>query len=443
MSLTGKAGTIATFEFLCVVRSKGWLIATFGMPVFLLMYAGLISIPVMMEARAEKEVAVYGVVDEARVLGLSGEVTLKTVEIPDEIRSALQLSGQQQILEQQVAWLNNTVFRPFATESEAREALIAKRIKGFYRLPPDYVATGLVERYANEGAEMSGQQSRQALRGLLAKHLLADRVPPEIAERAHEPIKDVKRWTIAPDGTLKTGDVMARILRLVVPIGFGLLLLISMMMTSGSLIQATAIEKENKVVEVILSSAAPDQILLGKLLGVGGAGLLQIAVWFAMLGIGALAWAATLAAMGVAIPWGTVAVSAVFFIVAYLFYGSLMLGTGSLGSNQRQANQLGMIWSLLAVVPMIFSGVLVVHPDGVLAKVLTWIPFSAPVTVIFRLGFDPSGTAWWEVVGPFLVLIVSTWFAIRLGARLFRVGILLTGARPKWREIIRQARLQA
>ena len=78
-----------------------------------------------------------------------------------------------------------------------------------------------------------------------------------------------------------------------------------------------------------------------------------------------------------------------------------------------------------------------------LAKVLTWIPFTAPATVIFRLAFDPTGIAWWEVAGPFVVLIASTWFGIRLGARLFRVGILLTGARPKLREIIRQARLQA
>jgi len=442
MMLKGKTLSIATFEFLCAVRNKGWLISTFGMPVFLLLYGGLISIPALMEARAARQVAVYGVVDDAKVLGLEGEVTLQMVEIPEEIRSALQMSGQQQILEQQLAWLNNTVFRPFATEPDARRALIAKEIKGYYRLPPDYIATGLVERYAGEGAEIGGSRSRNALESLLAKHLLGDRVPAEIAERARTPIKEAKRWTIDADGTLKTGEIMARILRLIVPLGFGMLLLISMMMTSGTLIQATAIEKENKVVEVLLSSAAPDQILLGKLLGVGGAGLLQIAVWFSMLGIGALFWAAALATMGVEIPWGTVLVSAAFFIVAYLFYGSLMLGTGSLGSNQRQANQLGMIWSLFAVAPIIFTNVLIVHPSGVLAKVLTWIPFTAPTTVIFRLGFDPTGTAWWEIAGPFVLLIVSTWFGIRLGARLFRVGILLTGARPKWREIIRQARLQ-
>ena len=97
--------------------------------------AGLISIPALMEARAARQVAVYGVVDDAKVLGLEGEVTMGAIEIPDEIRSALQMAGQQQILAQQLAWLNNTVFRPFATEPDARAALIAKDDQGLLQTP--------------------------------------------------------------------------------------------------------------------------------------------------------------------------------------------------------------------------------------------------------------------------------------------------------------------
>ena len=80
---------------------------------------------------------------------------------------------------------------------------------------------------------LSGSRSREALESLLAQHLLADRVPAEIAERARTPIKETKRWTIGADGTLKTGDIMARVLRLVVPLGFGFLLFISMMISVG------------------------------------------------------------------------------------------------------------------------------------------------------------------------------------------------------------------
>jgi hypothetical protein len=73
---------------------------------------------------------------------------------------------------------------------------------------------------------------------------------------------------------------------------------------------------------------------------------------------------------------------------------------------------------------------------------MTWLPFSAGPVVMLRASTDLASLAWWEVAGAFAVLIVSTWLAIKLGARLFRLG-LLSASRPKLREIIRQARLSA
>jgi ABC-2 type transport system permease protein len=72
---------------------------------------------------------------------------------------------------------------------------------------------------------------------------------------------------------------------------------------------------------------------------------------------------------------------------------------------------------------------------------MTWIPFTSSQVVIMRASMDASALAWWEVAGAFVVLAMSTWVAIRVGARLFRVGLLSSGARPSLREIVRQARL--
>jgi ABC-2 type transport system permease protein len=120
-----------------------------------------------------------------------------------------------------------------------------------------------------------------------------------------------------------------------------------------------------------------------------------------------------------------------------------MLGTGSLGNNVRESQQFSMVWTLLTVIPLVFLQVLIVEPHATLGRVLTWIPFTAPVTVVLRTALDAKGIAWWEIAGSFVVMVISTWIAIRVGARLFRVGLLLTGARPKLREILRQARLSA
>ena len=153
------------------------------------------------------------------------------------------------------------------------------------------------------------------------------------------------------------------------------------------------------------------------------------------------ALAAALTTFGVQVPWLAMGVGLLFFVTGYLFMGSLMLGFGSLGSTTRESQQLTTAWTLLAVLPMMFIGLFIANPHSLPALIMTWIPFTAPVTVILRLTLAPEGIAWWEIAGSLAVLIASTWFALRLGARLFRIGLLLTGSRPKLRAILRQARL--
>jgi ABC-2 type transport system permease protein len=100
-----------------------------------------------------------------------------------------------------------------------------------------------------------------------------------------------------------------------------------------------------------------------------------------------------------------------------------------------------MVWTLLAVVPLVFMQLMIFEPNGTLARVFTWIPFTSPVTAVLRLTLEPEGVGWWEIGGALAVLVLSIWLALRFGASLFRVGLLLSGARPKFREILRQARL--
>ncbi|HKQ63284.1 MAG TPA: ABC transporter permease [Candidatus Polarisedimenticolaceae bacterium] len=441
MTRRKKVQAVARFEFLCVVRSKSWLITTFGMPVFLLLYAGLASIPLYLESRREAQVRVYGVVDQAGLLGLDSDVALPPLELPAEIRAALEASGQQEALSRRLTWFQNLVFRPFPAEEPARAALRDGSIRGYYRIPPDYRSSGIVERYSDETGELKGTETRRALSRLLVERMIQGRLPDEVAARVREPIADSRDFVVTAEGEVKPGEAVGRVVRVLVPLGFALLLLLSILMSSGGLLQALGVEKENKVVEVLLSSANPDEILLGKLLGLGAAGSVQMTVWFGMVALTGVAFTGLLATLGVEPPWAAIAATVLFFPLAYLFFGSLMLGTGSLGSNQKEANQWGMAWSLLAALPLMFFAVLLDAPHGRAAQVLTWIPFAAPSTVIFRLALDPAGIRWWEIVGSLIVLLAATWFTIRIGARLFRVGIVLTGARPKLREILRQARL--
>jgi ABC-2 type transport system permease protein len=177
--------------------------------------------------------------------------------------------------------------------------------------------------------------------------------------------------------------------------------------------------------------------MTGKLLGLGAAGLLQISVWMS------LALVVTGKALS-ALPFhaSSAVWSLVFYVLGFLFFGVLLMGTGSLGQNLKESQQYGMIWSLGSVVPMMFMSLLVTEPNGTLARVLSFIPLTAPATMFLRLhSIDPP--AWWETALSALLLGVSAWVALKLMAKLFRVGLLLYGKRPTIPEILKHLRRPA
>jgi ABC-2 type transport system permease protein len=156
---------------------------------------------------------------------------------------------------------------------------------------------------------------------------------------------------------------------------------------------------------------------------------------------GALSAPVELGGAASALPWTAIAAAGPLFLLGYLFIGSLMLATGSFGSNARESQQFGMLLALPAMVPVMLMTVLLSDPHGTLARVLSWIPFTAPITIVTRLSIDPGGMPGWQLAGSLAVMLVSIVAAIAIGARLFRVGLLLTGSRPRLGEILRQARV--
>jgi ABC-2 type transport system permease protein len=435
-----KVRAVAEFEFLSTVKRPGWLFATFGMPLILGFWGLIGVIPGFFIHMKENETRIYGVVDKPAVMRLSGDTSAPLPELPAEAREALEKVGQANAAVDSIA-KGNAVFRPVGSEDEARRDLLAGNLAGYYVLPEDYLATGRVNSYIKESGPFSGGGAGRQFGELIKERLIEGRVPAEFVARVREPVADSESFNVGADGEIKPRSAKTEIARILVPLAFAILLFSALMGTAGYLLQAVAVEKENRVVEVLLSSASPDEILTGKLLGLGAAGLLQIGAWVAMLSAGGLGFAGMLVAFGISIPWLAVGLALPFFLAAYMFTGSLMLGLSSLGGTMREAQQWSAALTLPTVVPLMMFGVLLADPNGVVPTIMTFIPFTAPLTVLMRASLEPAGFPWWQIVLSFLVMIASTVVALKIGARLFRVGLLLTGTRPSLRQILRQARL--
>lgn len=418
-----RIAAVARFEFLSVVKRWSYLIATFGLPIFLALVSGtVLGVQTYFLTQRAAESSEFGLVDEAGILDRS---------VFEGRDGALVWTANA----------NDVVL--YDNRGVATKDLESGRLRMLYVIEKDYLSSGEVRAIRSEKTpllSMHGTTIEPLLRSLLRKSLVAGHLDRDVEERVLSPAYFI-RSRLGPDGEQVTGvdETLDLLVRTTIPLFLGILLLTALLSASGYLVQTVATDKESKIVEVLLSSVTPEEILAGKLFGLGAAGLFQFAVWSSMVVTVAIAASAALASI-VSIPWQALAVAPLFFILGYLFLGSLMLATAALGANAAESQKLTMGWAMLAILPLMFLVVLLDDPNGILGQVMTWIPFTSPLTVIIRLAVESSGIAWWEVTGSMVVLLVSTWASIRIGARLFRVGFLLTGSMPSLAELWRQAR---
>ena len=168
-----KTWTVATFEFLTAVRRPGYLITTFGMPLFMAAYGGIVAIPAYFASRAVREPSVFGVVDPGSILQIEQGHTSRRSR--DARRGAAGARSERAAAAQPAAAFMDSsfVFRPFPSEADARAALAARTIKGYFVLPPDYLTKGVVDVYTQDTTSLSGSEARDAFAALFAERLLS------------------------------------------------------------------------------------------------------------------------------------------------------------------------------------------------------------------------------------------------------------------------------
>ncbi len=432
-----KALRVAKREFWITIRRKGYIILTFGMPFFLLLYIGIVAIPGIMLHKKEMQKRAVGIVDkagivifdlaqEARSLAVEGKEIIEA--IVGDVEDLPMDEKEKELFENLLAGVEP---KQYKSEEEAEEAMRVGEISMYYVIPEDYIDSGQVFSYSSEISFITRKGKPGFVKKLLTLSLLHDRVDPKIQERIQNPLKLTE--FAMEEGEYVEKNVLKEAFSFGVPIGFAIILLMSIMMSSGFLLQGVAEEKENRVIEIILSSIKPDQLLFGKLLGLGGAGFLQLLVWLSVASIPILAFIAMLNVKLSIIP-----IAIVYYLLGFLLIGSLMAGTGSLGSNLKESQQLTIMWTLPSVLPMVMMMLIIEEPNGLVARIFSYIPITSPVCMMIRM--STGKVAMWEVFLTVIILIGSIYLAIKIFGKVFRIGLLMYGKRPKLKEIIKAAR---
>lgn len=244
------------------------------------------------------------------------------------------------------------------------------------------------------------------------------------------PVK-LKEYQLTDQGVLSSQNIL---IRYMTPFVFMFVLIMGIITTSQSIISSIIEERTHKIVELLLSSVKPSEIMAGKILGMGLLGLTQIFIYMIILyqvGNHFLSDQLTSGLMNTShLIWYFI-----FFILGYLMFSTIYVALGSLFDNERDAQQLGGILSLIAILPIYFISFMLEHPESSLSAVLSYIPLITPLLMIARIGI--STPSFWSILGMALYLVVWIIFLIWLSSRIFRLAVLMYGKRPTFQEILR------
>jgi ABC-2 type transport system permease protein len=401
---------IAKREYLERVRTKAFLITTILIPV--LMGAGIIG-SIIMSGKAKST---------SHITIVSPDQQLAT-----DLQSELQ-NGKGSKMTVDVISPGNS-----ATRATLDSMLADKQLDGYLWITPASTPHGRPNfSYTPRSAGDIGTKETitTALRTVLMREELAhEGIVASDVDSLMQPV-EVNTTQAGKNADTTSSFVAVYVLFLLMYMA----ILLHGMNVARSIIE----EKTSRVFEVLLATIRPEEMMAGKVIGVGAVGLTQVAVWLATAFL--LTSASILSALGS----GTVHVSLdatqiiffiVYFLLGYLLYSSVAAALGAMVNSEQELQQLNMILVMPLAGCMFALAPVITNPSGTLSRVISLIPFCTPLIMYLRisLAMPPA----WEIALSIVLMIVTIYAILWVASRIYRVGILMYGKKPNLPEILR------
>jgi len=322
--------------------------------------------------------------------------------------------------------------------AEADRQLSAGSVGEFYLVPGAWPATPVVSRVV-AGAQSATrpldaialQQRAQAeIELLLRVSIVRDAGLPDTAlaqlltpigfqsvDTSGEPVSDA---------SLLAGFAL--------PYVFTLIFVLSIFITSGYLLQSVTEEKENRVVEIVLSSIPAQPLMAGKVIGLGAAGLTQVVIWL-ISALVAIPLINAQLALDLTLSPLQLVLAVLFFCLGYLGYGAIFAAVGAVAPGSREGQQYSSFFGFFAVVPVIATPVFVNDPGSPIVWALALFPLTAPGASLELLALPV--TPWLTLGASLISQVVFVAVSVLLAGRVFRATLLLYGTRPSARGLLR------
>jgi ABC-2 type transport system permease protein len=191
-------------------------------------------------------------------------------------------------------------------------------------------------------------------------------------------------------------------------------------------------EKTSRVFEVLLATIKPDELLAGKILGVGAVGLTQVGIWMVAAGLLAARMGAT---SGIQLSTPQVVFFIVYFALGYALYSAVAASLGAMTNSEQELQQLNMFMMIPLFFSMLMLMPVVTNPNSMLSRIISQIPFCAPLLMDLRISISMPQP--WEIALSIGLILVTIYAVLWVSSRIYRVGILMYGKKPNLPEILR------
>ncbi len=317
-------------------------------------------------------------------------------------------------------WVDMSRLVPYPSEESARNDLTNGIITAYYLIPTDYLELGEVSYVRADFNPMAGFDQSNLMEEVLRFNLLGGE--GDLYGKYQNPV-NFQMANLQPEVEERDQSSM---LSFYLPYGVTMLFYFVVITSSSLMLNSITKEKENRVVEILMSSLKPIQLFTGKILALGIVGLIQMVVWLGSALLIMRFGGNTLnIPSNLQIPLSLLYWSIIYFLLGYGLYGSLMAGIGAMVPNLREASQATFIVIVPIIIPLFLISSTITNPNGLAAVIISMIPLTAPVGMMTRLA--AGGIPLWQPIVSAILLLGTVILIIRGVAKLFQTQTLLTG----------------
>ncbi len=415
-------------EFSEMVRTKAFVIGTVLGPVLII---GLFALQIAMAGAGNREraIAIVGEADEALIEQVAAALQADRITVGGESRSRF-------IVETHTTDAGNAD----ALRGELIERIEADELDGYLWLPAT-VIDGAAALYEGKNATNLGDMERiraavqVTVQGVRLRTAGIDQT--RVAQ-ALQPVAFEARKT----GEKAATGTPAALMVLTYILGFAVYMIV--IFYGNAVLRGVLEEKRDRVVEVIVSSIRADQLLTGKVIGIGAAGILQIAIWIAFSTLALTRGDEIAAHLGgslpelPAVPISVAGIFLLYFLVGFILYAGIYAAMGAIATTDQEAQQLQLPVIMLLVVALSAMAPVLNDPAGPVAVAASLVPFTAPIVMPMRAAISEIPLP--QLIGSVVILILTAIAVLWLAARIYRIGIFATGKRATPREVWRWLR---